>query len=599
MYFNNKIDTDIDSEFEKKKFNLKLPNISGKNLLLLVVGVLLLIFGIVFFVMFNKKESVNYFLELNGEEFVTVYKGNEYIEPGYSAYDNKGNDFTNMVLVDNNVDTNAIGDYFIIYTLNDKSLKRYVTVVDKPIGATYIYLKGDNTIYLNIGEEYIEPGYLVIDSIDSDLTNKVVVYNKIDINKKGTYQIVYSVTNSTGVTTTAKRTVIVVDGNISLSLDNEGYTNKDVGINIYIMDNYFDYLLLPDGTKIKDKSYTYRVNNNGEYKFISYNKTGKGTEASITVNTIDREGPTGSCSGTYENGKSYVNVNVNDKSGISKYVVDGVNYNSNSITINKEYNKVKVIVYDRVGNSSEISCSLSKGNVNISEKSLNINSSFNEYSGKVKYYLYIPEKATENMPLIYVYPAAYGDYGSTKKIFDNLKLSSLPAFVYIPLAYSYNSGSYEKKMVKNSMLELDDIINKYKIDRKRISITGFSSSGTYMYYVVAEYRDYFAAMVPVSSGINIKNNTVKNNLDLFKTIPTKGYGERKGRYDDAGNKCLGWTEWNPVGEMTNLFKELGRLNDFTDMKGVCHPNMRGKVFSMDNNGDGKADVFEWMISQSK
>lgn len=167
------------------------------------------------------------------------------------------------------------------------------------------------------------------------------------------------------------------------------------------------------------------------------------------------------------------------------------------------------------------------------------------------------------------------------------------------MAYSYNSGSYEKKMVKNSMLELDDIINKYKIDRKRISITGFSSSGTYMYYVVAEYRDYFAAMVPVSSGINIKNNTVKNNLDLFKTIPTKGYGERKGRYDDAGNKCLGWTEWNPVGEMTNLFKELGRLNDFTDMKGVCHPNMRGKVFSMDNNGDGKADVFEWMISQSK
>ena len=375
MYFNNKGNTNIDNEFNEKKFKLFRFNFSSKNILLIVVGIILLIFGIVFFVRLGSKNRVTYYLELNGEELVTIYKGNEYIEPGYVGRDSKGNDLTQEVMVDSNVDTSNIGDYQIVYTLHDKSLKRYITVTDKPVGATYIYLKGDNTIYLNIGEEYKEPGYLVIDSIDSSLTDKVVVYNKIDTSKKGTYQVVYTVTNSTGVTTSAKRTVIVMDGNISLSLDNDGYTNKEVGINIYIMDNYFDYLLLPDGNKIKDKSYTYKVSKNGEYKFISYNKTGKGTESSITVSNIDREGPTGTCSGSYGDGKSNIIVNTQDKAGIGKYSINGNSYSSNNITVNKEYSKVTVTVYDKLGNSRDITCNLSKKNIPVPSSSSSSNSS--------------------------------------------------------------------------------------------------------------------------------------------------------------------------------------------------------------------------------
>ena len=362
MFFNNKIDTDIDSEFEKKKFNLKLPNISGKNLLLLVVGVLLLIFGIVFFVMFNKDNKINYFLEVNGEDLITIYKGNKYEEPGYTGWDNKGNDLTSMVTVDSNVDIDTIGDYEIIYTLYDKTFKRYVTVTDKPVGATYIYLKGDSTIYLNLNEEYEEPGYLVVDSIDSNLTDRVKTYQNINTKKKGTYKIVYMVTNSTGVTTSAKRTVIVMDGNISLSLDNEEYTNEEVLINVYIIDNYFEHLELPDGSIIYDKVYTYKVSENGEYKFVSYNKTGKETEAKITVSNIDREGPTGSCSGSYGDGKSNVVISAQDKAGISKYMINGSSYSSNNITISNEYDTVTVTVYDKLGNSNDVTCNLSKRN---------------------------------------------------------------------------------------------------------------------------------------------------------------------------------------------------------------------------------------------
>lgn len=387
MYFNDKGNTNIDNEFNEKKFKLPRFNFSSKNILLIVVGIILLIFGIVFFVRLGSKNRVTYYLELNGEELVTIYKGNEYIESGYIGRDSKGNDLTQEVMVDSNVDTSNIGDYQIVYTLHDKSLKRYITVTDKPVGATYIYLKGDNTIYLNIGEEYKEPGYLVIDSIDSSLTDKVVVYKKIDTSKKGTYQVVYTVTNSTGVTTSAKRTVIVMDGNISLSLDNDGYTNKEVGINIYIMDNYFDYLLLPDGNKIKDKSYTYKVSENGEYKFISYNKTGKGTESSITVSNIDREGPTGTCSGSYGDGKSNIIVNAQDKAGIGKYSINGNSYSSNNITVNKEYSKITVTVYDKLGNSRDITCNLSKKSIPVpSSSSSSVNPPITPGSNKnVKY----------------------------------------------------------------------------------------------------------------------------------------------------------------------------------------------------------------------
>ena len=61
-----------------------------------------------------------------------------------------------------------------------------------------------------------------------------------------------------------------MDGNISLSLDNEGYTNKEVGINIYIMDNHFDYLLLPDGyTIIKGEKLTQKYTMVSESTYLS------------------------------------------------------------------------------------------------------------------------------------------------------------------------------------------------------------------------------------------------------------------------------------------------------------------------------------------
>ncbi len=52
-------------------------------------------------------------------------------------------------------------------------------------------------------------GVSATDDIDGDLTDKIQVKGAVNINKVGDYQLVYSVTNSRGKTTTFTRTVHV------------------------------------------------------------------------------------------------------------------------------------------------------------------------------------------------------------------------------------------------------------------------------------------------------------------------------------------------------------------------------------------------------
>ena len=228
MYFKGKVNTNIDNEFgKKKKFNIR--NMKIKDYLILGGATLFIIIGIIL-ITWSGRES--YFIDLDGEDLIMIYKDSEYVDPGYSARNDKGVDFTDKVVVSDDVNTSVVGDYKVIYTLGDTRVVRYVSVIEKPIGATSIYLSGEVTMYLRVGEEYKEPGYTVIDSIDSNLTDKVIVKNEVDTSKEGIYRITYMVTNSTGVSTQVSRTVIVMGSNISISLDNEKITNGSVGINV-------------------------------------------------------------------------------------------------------------------------------------------------------------------------------------------------------------------------------------------------------------------------------------------------------------------------------------------------------------------------------
>lgn len=206
MYFNEKGNTNIDNQFKgNNKFDIK----KLKPLLFVFGGIILLVI-IIFIATISFNNNDKYTIELLGEENITLTIGNDYIESGYKAYDKDHNDITDQVKIISDIDTSKEGEYEILYYIGKTNKVRYVTVT-KDTDATYIYLQGETTIYLEVGENYTEPGYKVYDSTEQNLTDKVKITGKVDTSKVGTYQITYSVINSKNITTTAKRTVIVVE----------------------------------------------------------------------------------------------------------------------------------------------------------------------------------------------------------------------------------------------------------------------------------------------------------------------------------------------------------------------------------------------------
>ena len=491
--------------------------------------------------------------------------------------------------------------------------ERNVKVIEKPVGATHIHLYGDMNIFLYVGEKYQEKGYEVVDTVDgASLKDKVTINSNVDTSKEGIYHIIYSVTNTSGVTTSIQRSVVVMDRTLSLLTDTTEMTNKNVTINIYAKDEIFDYLILPNNNKTKERISTYEVSSNGTYKFVMYNTKGESKEKSITISNIDKENPSGSCSGYHKSGISQIEVKANDNVGIGKYIIDGTTYTSSSIKLNKEVSSVNITIYDKAGNSKAISCNLTNKNpktttttskTTATSKTTTTTARTTTTTGAplgtnpgftvtYDYAIYVPENATANMPLYIILPPNDSDY--TYKVEQNFiknwPYGKFPIFVLIPR----NPKSYGAIRAK-----ADELINKYRIDKSRIYATGFSSSGTYVYYLVGRNQDLFAALVVFSSGMSCDHDIIKNNMNYFKTLPTKGYGEIPGQYDQDGHKCGGWTTWSPVSAMTRLFDCLGRSEDFTPVGKICHDKIHEYAFFKDNDNSNQSDLLEWMLKQTK
>lgn len=103
-------------------------------------------------------------IELNGEEQLYLNEHQQYDEPGYSAIDNYDNDLTNKVVVSNNIDSDEVGRYEVVYKVSDSSnnesiKKRMVEVIKDGLLSSDVsnfWLKGmyKNTILEEEDKEY-------------------------------------------------------------------------------------------------------------------------------------------------------------------------------------------------------------------------------------------------------------------------------------------------------------------------------------------------------------------------------------------------------------------------------------------------------------
>ena len=182
---------EYDDEIEEKPRKRKLKKNIFVKLVFCFFGVLLLVFG-GFYALCPS-------LSLKGKNEVVIEYNDKYEEKGYKA-SFFGNDLTNKVYIESNLDINKVGDYIIKYMVRKNRIvvtkERKVSVVDskKP----EILLEGEAKVNVCPNKEYEEVGFTASDNYDGDLTSKVEV-------KKEETKITYTVKDTSGNTASATR----------------------------------------------------------------------------------------------------------------------------------------------------------------------------------------------------------------------------------------------------------------------------------------------------------------------------------------------------------------------------------------------------------
>jgi len=119
-----------------------------------------------------------------------------------------------VVIKAGQITTNLVTVLGAIPSVCTPDAEQDLTVNEIPIEAPdttppVITLNGDNPLYLNVGDEFVDPGATATDDVDGDLTEQIVVTGSVDTSKPGEYILTYTVSDSAGNTASVTRTVIV------------------------------------------------------------------------------------------------------------------------------------------------------------------------------------------------------------------------------------------------------------------------------------------------------------------------------------------------------------------------------------------------------
>jgi len=144
-------------------------------------------------------------ITLMHKENAFTLPGHEYQEEGFVAEDNHDGDITDQV-------QKMVADGYVHYRVTDSSgnvaeVKRQIVYND--ITAPELSLKGNATVYVTVGRDFVEPGYTAIDDAEGDISTKVQVTTDFNKNTPGTYTVTYKITDNYGNSTEVTRKIVV------------------------------------------------------------------------------------------------------------------------------------------------------------------------------------------------------------------------------------------------------------------------------------------------------------------------------------------------------------------------------------------------------
>ena len=152
-------------------------------------------------------------ITLNGQAIATVNLNSTYTDAGATATDEVDGDLTSSIVTTGVVNTSVEGNYIITYTVSDTSgntttATRQV-IVEGDTTAPVITILGEAEVSINQYTPYIDAGATATDEVDGDLTSSIVTTGVVNTSVEGNYIITYTVSDTSGNTTTATRQVIV------------------------------------------------------------------------------------------------------------------------------------------------------------------------------------------------------------------------------------------------------------------------------------------------------------------------------------------------------------------------------------------------------
>ena len=163
-------------------------------------------------------DSIPPALELIGDTSVYLEVNAEYIESGVKVSDLY--DQAPKLEITSHVKTNLVGIYDVIYSAWDNSNNYSETirkVVVKDSTPPLITINGSEFVYLFVGEQYADEGFVVLDNYTTDVTTSVS--NNIDIQTPGEYSITYKAMDGAGNESVATRGVKVIPQNLGFVLE--------------------------------------------------------------------------------------------------------------------------------------------------------------------------------------------------------------------------------------------------------------------------------------------------------------------------------------------------------------------------------------------
>ena len=185
-------------------------------------------------------------IQLIGEEKMTLYVGDPFVDPGAEAYDDRDGNLTSRIHRFGKVDTQKPGHYRVTYAVRDRAknrstIRRYVEVIVRPdTTPPQLTLLGDAEMKIEAGESFVDPGATAVDDVDGNLTGEIRVEGSVDTATPGSYLLTYRVEDRAGNSASLTREVNVVEPEKSAyetvytRVNDALYLNESGDVAIYI-----------------------------------------------------------------------------------------------------------------------------------------------------------------------------------------------------------------------------------------------------------------------------------------------------------------------------------------------------------------------------